>query len=165
MNMRRVWVGLGCFTMLLVVPGPAVWAHDVGRGPRFAVERGSHQGLHVQDRIGRAFGSHFMLGARFTADDGGAVNEHLHTTRSGRVFWHSVVPGESRFPARHRRPIAVVVPTTVVVVTPFFCDPCAVGFASAGLFQDHVQSMHGIPADAIDGWLADIDGRLVFVGE
>jgi hypothetical protein len=166
---RRIRAGFGFIVTLLVMAFvsavPAVRAHDVGHGRRFGVVHGTHQGLHIQDRVGRAFGSHFMLGSRFTAGDDDAVNAHLHTTRTGRVFWHSVVPGQSRFPVRHRRPIAVVAPPTVVVTTPFFCDPCAVAFASAALFESHLHRMHGVPADALDGRLTDIDGRLVFVGE
>ncbi len=165
MRTRRAWIGLACFAMLLAVPGPAAWAGDAGHGRHRGFGRGGiHEEMHIQDRIGRAFGSHHMLGARFTAP-GSVANQHLHTTRSGRVIWHSKVPGESRFSRRHRHRADVVVPTTVAVTTPFFCDPCAVGFASPALFEGHVHATHGVPADAIDGWLTDVDGRLVFVGE
>lgn len=163
MNMRRVWIGIGLLAMLLAVPGPAVWAHESGRGRHRRGESRIHQEMHIQDRIGRAFTSHHMLGARFTAP-GSVANQHLHTTRTGRVIWHSEVPGESHFSRRHRRSFAGDVPRSVVVTTPFFCDPCAVGFASPALFENHVHA-HGVPAGPIDDWLADVDGRLVFVGE
>jgi len=162
MKVRRLgWIA--CLAVLLAMPVTAAWAHDPGHGRSRGLDRGSHRGLHVQDRIGRAFTSHFMLGSRFTAGDD-AVNAHLHTTRTGRVFWHSEVPGESRLPVRHRRAIAFEAAPTVVAMTPFFCDPCAVGFVSATLFENHVHRMHGIPAADFEGSLAEIDGRLVFVG-
>jgi hypothetical protein len=165
MTMRRIWIGIGCLGMLLAT-GNAVWAGDSCRGCRRGGESRIHEEMHIQDRVGRAFTSHHMLGARFTAP-GSVANQHLHTTRTGRVIWHSEVPGESRFSRRHRHGEHndFVAPPSVVVTTPFFCDPCAVGFASPALFQGHVRAMHGVPADQIDGWLTDVDGRLVFVGE
>jgi hypothetical protein len=160
----------------------AAAGHRAGFGHHHGARGGydaGHRGLHVQDRIGRAFTSHHGIGSRFTFADPAnrgmrhhgsqrfststlGPDSHLHHTPDGRLFWHS--PDDGRRDHGHPADVTILVPPRVVTVTPFFCEPCGVGFAGEGFFHRHVCSAHGVAAD--DAWSSvfDVDGRWVYGG-
>lgn len=55
-------------------------------------------------------------------------------------------------------------PSSFVITSPFYCFPCGTGFLGLTLFHYHVHSVHGIAIGAIDPWLYDVGGRVVFYG-
>jgi len=151
----------------------AAFGHHGARGGH----DGDHRGLHVQDRIGRAFTSHHGIGSRFTFGDPAdrgmrhhrsrrfssptlGPDSHLHHTPDGRVFWHS--PDGGRRDHEHPAHGTILIPPPVVTVTPFFCEPCGVGFAGEGLFHRHVCSAHGVAAHDVWSSVFDVDGRWVY---
>lgn len=158
--------------------------HPGGESPHRRSE--SHGSFHY-DRLGPSID---RLGPGIRFDLGGyeGQHDHGHSARSYRHPDYRNIHPRHRHAHRHDshcdhillRPnprhyygdpygsppsqVTVVVPPPVYVTTPYYCEPCAVGFVGVSLFHRHIETVHDIDVADIEGSLVDVGHRIIFGG-
>lgn len=90
---------------------------------------------------------------------------HVHNPSCGHPYLYPYPSHDYLYP-HHYPPhqVTVVVPPPVYVTTPYYCEPCGVGYAGVSLFHRHLERVHDIGAGEIEASLVDVQGRVVFSG-
>jgi len=150
--------------------------HHQGRAPHGHSHAHHGHGAFIHDRIGSGFADAVMDSARARHRQqldhayrrSGLVRDghdfHAHHPYPGSVPYRAHSGRYGRYGHDGGSSITIVTPPRVVLVNPYFCDVCAVGFEGDRLFYSHLRRFHGVPRNALDSACVAIGDQLVFAG-